>query len=134
YVVWLPLEIALIFDKGRRSGHAASATRKAAGLLIVGLEAGAIIGALSGSRVFNAFGGAESLETSVSPTLMVPAIAVTVVFFVILFGVSESEPEPNRSLGWAGFSILTVALLLITGGLTFLKFKPDAWWPWALMV
>src|SRR5690606_28099295 len=70
YVVWLPLEIALIFDKGRRSGHAASATRKAAGLLIVGLEAGAIIGALSGSRVFNAFGGAESLETSVSPTLM----------------------------------------------------------------
>ena len=30
YVVWLPLEIALIFDKGRRSGKAASATRRAA--------------------------------------------------------------------------------------------------------
>ena len=44
YVVWLPLEIALIFDKGRRSGRAASSTRKAAGLLIVGLEAGAIAG------------------------------------------------------------------------------------------
>ena len=30
YVVWLPLEIALIFDKGRRSGRAASSTRASA--------------------------------------------------------------------------------------------------------
>jgi MFS family permease len=33
YVVWLPLEIALIFDRGRRTGTAASRTRRAAGLL-----------------------------------------------------------------------------------------------------
>ena len=134
YVVWLPLEIALIFDKGRRSGYAASATRKAAGLLIVGLEAGAIAGALGSSVVFGAFGGEDALATSISPTLMVPAVAVTIVFFVILFGVPESEPEPGRSLDWVGFSILTLALLLITSGLTFLKFNPDAWWPWALIV
>lgn len=133
YVVWLPLEIALIFDKGRRSGRAASATRKAAGLLIVGLEAGAIAGALGSSRVFTAFGGADALSTSVSPTLMVPAVAVTLVFFVILFGVPESEPLPGRSLDWVGFSILTIALLLITSGLTFLKFNDTAWWPWALI-
>ncbi|MBX3093048.1 MAG: MFS transporter [Cryobacterium sp.] len=134
YVVWLPLEIALIFDKGRRSGYAASATRKAAGLLIVGLEAGAIAGALGSSVVFDAFGGEDALATSVSPTLMVPAVAVTIVFFVILFGVPESDPLPNRSLDWVGFSILTIALLLITSGLTFLKFNPDEWWPWALML
>lgn len=133
YVVWLPLEIALIFDKGRRSGHAASATRKAAGLLIVGLEAGAIAGALGSSVVFDAFGGEGALATSVSPTLMVPAVAVTIVFFVILFGVPESDPLPNRSLDWLGFTILTIALLLITSGLTFLKFNPDDWWPWLLM-
>src|SRR5690554_3288343 len=106
YVVWLPLEIALIFDKGRRSGHAPSATRKAAAFLIVGLEAGAIIGALGGSRVFEAFGGAAALDASVPPTLMVPAVAVTLVFFVILFGVPESEPLPDRTLDWQGFSIL----------------------------
>ena len=45
YVVWLPLEIALIFDRGRRTGTAASRTRRAAGLLVVALEAGAIVGA-----------------------------------------------------------------------------------------
>lgn len=133
YVVWLPLEIALIFDKGRRSGRAASDTRKAAGLLIVGLEAGAIAGALGGAAVFDAFGGAASLATSMVPTLMVPAIAVTIAFFVILFGVPESEPLPGRSLDWIGFSILTIGLLLITSSLTFLKLNDDQWWPWAIM-
>lgn len=128
YVVWLPLEIALIFDKGRRSGNAPSATRKAAALLIVGLEAGAIAGALGGARVFDAFGGAALLSQSIVPTLTVPAIAVSIVFFVILFGVPESEPLPGRSLDWVGFSILGVALLCITSGLTFLKFNgPEAW-------
>lgn len=133
YVVWLPLEIALIFDKGRRSGRAASDTRKAAGLLIVGLEAGAIAGALGGSRVFEAFGGAEHLATSIIPTLMVPAIAVSLVFFVILFGVPESESMPGRTLDWVGFSILTIALLFITSGLTFLKFNDNQLWPFAIM-
>lgn len=128
YVVWLPLEIALIFDKGRRAGNAPSATRKAAALLIVGLEAGAIAGALGGARVFDAFGGAALLSQSIVPTLTVPAIAVSIVFFVILFGVPESEPLPGRSLDWVGFSILGVALLCITSGLTFLKFNgPEAW-------
>lgn len=133
YVVWLPLEIALIFDKGRRSGRAASDTRKAAGLLIVGLESGAIAGALGGSAVFDAFGGAAHLATSVVPTLMVPAIAISLVFFVILFGVPESEPLPGRTLDWIGFSILSLGLLLITSGLTFLKFNHDQWWPFAIM-
>lgn len=134
YVVWLPLEIALIFDKGRRSGRAASATRRAAGLLIVGLEAGAIAGALGSSAVFEAFGGADALQQSVVPTLMVPAIAVTLVFFVILFGVPESEPLPGRTLDWVGFSILTIALLLVTSGLSLLKFNDDQWWPWAVIL
>ena len=134
YVVWLPLEIALIFDKGRRSGFPAKATRKAAALLIVGLEAGAIAGALGGSRVFDAFGGVGALSTSMTPTLMIPAIAVSIVFFVILFGVPESEPLPGRTLDWVGFSILTIGLLLITSGLTFLKFNgAGTWWVWVVI-
>ena len=134
YAVWLPLEIALIFDKGRRSGRAASATRRAAGLLVVGLEAGAITGALGSSAVFGAFGGPAALNQSVVPTLMVPAIAVTVVFFVILLGVPESEPLPDRLLDWVGFSVLTIGLLLVTSGLTFLKFNSGQWWPFAIIL
>ncbi|SKA86734.1 Major Facilitator Superfamily protein [Agreia bicolorata] len=128
YVVWLPLEVALIFERGRRTGRAASQTRRAAGLLVVALEAGAILGALAGGRVLAAFGEA------VGPTLMIPAIAVTLVFFVVLIGVPESTPRPGRTLDLVGFSILTAGLLLITSGLTFLRINgPESWWVWALV-
>jgi len=118
YVVWLPLEVALIFDRGRRTATGASQTRRAAGFLVVALEAGAIIGALSGARVFRMFGG------EVTPTLIIPAIAVSLVFFAILFGVQESEPLPGRKLDVGGFVILTLALLFITSGLGYLRL-PD---------
>ncbi|PZQ91869.1 MAG: MFS transporter [Leifsonia xyli] len=115
YVVWLPLEVALIFDRGRRTGTAASATRRAAGFLVVALEAGAIIGALGASRVLAATGGDIML------TLFVPAIAVTLVFFAILFGVPESEPLPGRRLDLVGFGLLSLGLIVITAGLALLR-------------
>ena len=134
YTVWLPLEVALIFDRGRATGTGASATRKAAGLLIVGLESGAIMGALGGGAIFGAFGGAADLASSFVPTMMVPAIAVTTVFFVILWKVPESTPLSGRTLDIAGFTLLAVALLCITSGLTLMKTNPiTTWWVWALI-
>jgi MFS family permease len=128
YVVWLPLEVALIFDRGRRTSTGASQTRRAAGLLVVALEAGAIIGALGGSAVF------EALGQNVTLTLFVPAICVTLVFFAILFGVPESQPVPGRKLDVPGFALLSLALLLITSGLTFLRIDgPGTWFVWALI-
>ncbi len=129
YVVWLPLEVALIFDRGRRTGTAASQTRRAAGLLVVALEAGAILGAVGAGLLFEAF------AQNVALTLLVPAIAVTLVFFAILFGVPESEPVPGRRLDGVGFLLLTLGLLLITSGLTFLRINGvGTWWVWALIV
>ncbi|MCU1513569.1 MAG: transporter, partial [Microbacteriaceae bacterium] len=128
YVVWLPLEVALIFDRGRRTGTGASQTRRAAGFLVVALEAGAIVGALLGGRIFGWF------DHNVPLTLSIPAIAVTLVFFAILFGVPESTPVPGRSLDVVGFSILTIGLLLITSGLTFLRLNGlGAWWVYILI-
>lgn len=129
YVVWLPLEVALIFDRGRRTGTAASQTRRAAGLLVVALEAGAILGAVGAGLLF------EALGQDVTLTLVVPAIAVSLVFFAILFGVPESEPVPGRSLDGVGFTLLALALLLITSGLTFLRLNGvGTWWVWALIL
>jgi len=115
YVVWLPLEVALIFDRGRRSGTGRSQTRRAAGFLVVALEAGAIIGALGASRVLKAVGGDLTL------TLFAPAIIVSLVFFAILFGVPESTPIRGRRLDGVGFVLLTIGLVLITAGLAFLR-------------
>jgi MFS family permease len=129
YVVWLPLEIAIIFDRGRRSGRGPSQTRRAAGFLVVALEAGAIVGALLGGVVFGLF------NQNVTLTLIIPAIAVTLVFFAVLFGVPETTSIPGRKLDVAGFSLLAIGLLLITGGLTFLRLNgPEAWWVYLLIV
>jgi MFS family permease len=117
YVVWLPLEIALIFERGRRRQRGVSQTRRAAGLLVVGLQAGAILGALAAGRLFAASGNLQL-------TLMIPAAAVTLVCLVIWLGVPESEPIPGRRLDVGGFAILALALLLVTGGLSFLR-VPD---------
>jgi MFS family permease len=129
YSAWLPLEVALIFDRGRRSATGASQTRRAAGYLVVALEAGAIIGALSGSRVYAATGDDVTL------TLFGPAIAVTVVFFAVLFGVPESEPLAGRRLDLPGVIMLSLGLLFITSGLAYLR-MPEAspWVSGALIV
>jgi MFS family permease len=128
YVVWLPLEIALIFERGRRAEAGVSRTRRAAGLLVVALETGAIAGALISGRLFSALGH------DVTATLIVPAVAVSLVFFAILFGVPESQPLPGRKLDVTGFVLLTIALLLITSGLTFVRTNgPETWWVWVLI-
>ncbi len=68
-------------------------------------------------------------------TLAIPAIAVTLVFFAVLFGVPESTPLPGRRLDVVGFSMLTVGLLLITSGFTFLRLNGlDASWVYILIV
>ncbi|QEO10410.1 MFS transporter [Protaetiibacter larvae] len=120
YVVWLPLEVALIFDRGRRTGRGASQTRRSAGFLVVALEVGAIVGALGASRVLAAFGGDIML------TLFVPAVVVSLVFFAILFGVPESEPLPGRRLDGIGFLLLSVGLVVIMVGLGWIRLDSSA--------
>ncbi len=128
YVVWLPLEIALIFERGRVQERGVSLTRRAAGLLVVGLQAGAIIGALAAGRIFAATG-------DLTVTLTIPAIAVTLIAVVIWLGVPESEPLPGRRLDTGGFVILAMGLLLITSALTFLRLNgPGFVWTWVLLV
>lgn len=134
YVVWLPLEIALIFERGRRRQHGVSTTRRAAGLLVVGLQAGAIVGALAAGRIF-------AVSGNLTTTMLVPAVAVTLITVVIWLFVPESAPEPGRRLDTWGFVILAWGLLLVTGGLAWmrmigeLRLGPVAWvWVVALVL
>lgn len=116
YVVWLPLEIALIFDRGRRQQRGVSQTRRAAGLIVVGLHLGGILGALAAGRFFAASGGNLQL------TLAIPAVVVTLVSVAIWLGVPESERSSGaRHLDLGGFVILAGALLFLTGALSFVR-------------
>ncbi|WP_269939754.1 MFS transporter [Arthrobacter sp. HY1533] len=129
YVVWLPLEVALIFSRSHKQPDGAAVTRRAAGILVAGLEFGVIAGALAGGFIGGAFPDKLWL------TLMIPAIAVTLCFFVILFGVPESENRTGGRIDMVGLTMLSTGLLLITAGLTFMRINgPGTWWAWAAVV
>lgn len=126
YVVWLPLEVALIWSRSRSAERPAAMTRKAAGLLVAALELGAIAGALSAGAL------ADVLPMTV--LLLVPAIAVIACFFVILFGVKESPDLAGGTLDTVGLVLISLALLALTGGLSFMRLNgPADLLSWALV-
>jgi MFS family permease len=115
YVVWLPLEIALIWSRARRLEGRASITAKAAGLLVAALEAGAIIGALAGGALIDVL--------PLTVVLLIPALLIVVCFFVILFGVTESPEPVGGVFDTVGVILISLALICFTGGLSLLRLE-----------
>lgn len=113
YIVWLPLETALIFSRARATGHPAALTRRAAGLLVAALEIGVIVAALAAGQLVGVIG--------VPVILWLPAVAVVACFFVILFGVQESPELHGGRFDLIGLVLVTIALLGFTGGLFLMR-------------
>lgn len=127
YVVWLPLEIALVWSRSRSFDAPAAMTRRAAGLLVAALEVGVIVGALS----------AGQLEGILSMTglLIIPGVIVVASFFVILFGVKESPNLTGGRFDTGGLILISLALLALTGGLSLLRINgPADVISWAVVV
>ena len=120
YAVWLPLEIAIVFSRARRLGAPGPTTRRAAGLLVGALELGVIGGALAGGALIGVFGG------NLAPTLVVPAVATTLCIFAVGFGVPDDGVRNGARIDGGGFGYLAVGLLLLTGGLSFLRINGPA--------
>jgi len=113
YVVWLPLEIAIIHRRTRESGRQELLTRRGAAVLVGSLELAVIVGAVvSGLLV-------ESISMTV--LLMLPAMVVTAVFFVILVGIEQAPGDATGGIDWIGLALVTAALLLLMGGLVLLR-------------
>ncbi|GAA1980787.1 MFS transporter [Terrabacter lapilli] len=123
YVVWLPMEVAIIH---RRTRGDERRVRGAAGLLVAGLEVGVIAGALTSGAL------AESLGMTV--LLALPAIVVTLALVAIWFGVEESPVLAQGAIDWLGFRLVTLALGLVMAGLVVLRVQgPTSPWPWVLL-
>ena len=128
YVVWLPLEVALIWSRARTEPDGAALTRRAAGLLVGALQFGVIAGALSAGVLVEVFDGNLTL------TLAVPAAAVTACIAAVHFGVPDTGLRGQGGLDAAGFMLLALALLLLTSGLTFLRINgPQTGWVWLIL-
>ncbi len=126
YVVWLPLEIALIWSRSRRMQNRSIITARAAGFLVAALETGAIVGALVGGALI------DSLPLTV--VLLVPAVLIVVCFFVILFGVKESPEPVGGTFDTVGLILISLALISFTGGLSLLRLEDGVTNPWSWAV
>ena len=124
YVVWLPMEVAIIH---RRTGGSEPRVRGAAGVLVAGLEIGVIVGALTSGALAGSLG--------MTALLAVPAVVVTLALVAIWFGVEESPVLAHGRIDWRGFSLITLALALVMAGLVLLRVVgPGSPWPWLLAV
>jgi MFS family permease len=123
YVVWLPLNIAIVWSRTRGRPGSALLTARAAGILVACLEVGAITGALLGGQLV------DTLPLWI--VLLVPGLLVSACFFVIAFGVRETGPHPGGRLDLVGLSLVSLALVAFTGGLSLLRLSgpadPLAW-------
>ncbi|MGO1573936.1 MFS transporter [Agrococcus casei] len=127
YVVWLPLEIALVYIRSRHlaqqqgdriAGGAPALTRRAAGVLVGALELGAISGALVGGALI------DSLSLQI--VLLIPAVVVGICWIVIAVGVKETpgaSPENWRAsaFDFRGLVTITLALIAVMGGFFLLR-------------
>lgn len=128
YVVWLPLEVALIWIRARRLAESTDArptelTTRATGLLVAALEFGAIVGAIAGGALVDAL--------PLRIVLLVPGVIVAICFFVVLLGVQETEDLPHGRFDTTGLVLISLALVAFTGGLSLLRVSgptdPLAW-------
>lgn len=120
YVVWLPLEIALLYIRYRvaaEDGQPAVLTRRAAGVLVGALEAGAIAGALSAGALVEAL--------PLQAVLAIPAVIVGLCWAVIRWGVAETPASElggdGQPLDHRGLVLLSSAMVLLMGGLFGLR-------------
>ena len=127
YVVWLPLEVAIIHRRTAGTGRQNLLTRRAAAILVGALELAVIVGALTSGALVEA--------TSMTFLLALPAIVVSVVFVVIWFGIEDAPGTSTGGLDLVGLALLTTALGLVMAGLIVIRLDgPGSLLAWALIV
>ena len=127
YVVWLPLEVAIIHRRTADTGRQALLTRRAAAILVGALELAVIIGALTSGALVEATSMASCwrCRRSSSPR----------VFFVIWLGIEDAPGEASGGYDWGGLGLVAVALGLVMGGLIAIRVPgPDSVLAWSLVL
>ena len=127
YVIWLPLEIAIIHRRTRDSGRQELLTRRGAAALVGALEIAVIIGALTSGILV------KTMDMNL--LLALPAIVVTAAFFLILFGIEQRPGESSGGIDWVGLALITGAVGVVMAGLVFLRLDgPGSLRGWALVL
>jgi MFS family permease len=115
YVVWLPMEVAIVYRRTTGSERRDLLTRRAAAVLVGALELSVIIGALTSGAVVGA--------TSMTVVLMLPALVVSAAFVVIWFGIERDPVRSNGTLDLGGLGLIVVVIGLVMGGLIGIRLQ-----------
>lgn len=118
YVVWLPLEIAIIHH---RTGGDGRRTRAGAAALVIALELSVIL--------FAVLAGLLVGQWSMTAVLAVPAVMVTLALPAIWFGVPDTTRTADGAVDLVGFGWLALSLGLLMA--TLILIRLDRWW-WAI--
>lgn len=115
YVVWLPLEVAIIYRRTAGSGQQTRLTRRSAAILVGALELAVIVGALTSGALVEA--------TSMTVLLMLPAIVVTICLGLVWWGIEDAPGEASGGIDYAGLGLITAALGLVMAGLVVVRLE-----------
>lgn len=127
YVVWLPLEVAIVHRRTRASGRQELLTRRGAAVLVGALELSVIIGAVTSGLLV------DTLDMNL--LLALPALVVTAVFFVIWAGIEDAPGDATGGIDWTGLALVTLALGLVMAGLVAIRLQgADSLLAWALVL
>jgi MFS family permease len=127
YVVWLPMEVAIVYRRTAGSGRQNLLTRRAAGILVGALELSVIIGALTSGAIVD--------STSMTVVLMLPAIVVTACLFIVWFGIERDPGTGGGTFDVVGFCLITDVIGFVMAGLITIRLQgPDSILAWALVL
>ena len=113
YVVWLPMEVAIVYRRTAGTSAQNRLTRRAAGILVGALELSVIVGALTSGAIVD--------STSMTVVLMIPAIVVTAVLVVIWLGIERDPATGAGGLDLVGLALIVIVLGLVMGGLIAIR-------------
>jgi MFS family permease len=127
YVVWLPMEVAIVYRRTAGTGRQHLLTRRAAAILVGALELSVIIGALTSGAIVEG--------TSMTVVLMLPAIVVTAVFFVVWYGIERDPGTAGGRFDLVGFLLITDVIGFVMAGLITIRLQgPDSVLAWLLVL
>ncbi|HYF71275.1 MAG TPA: MFS transporter [Nocardioides sp.] len=113
YVVWLPLEVAIVYRRTAGTGRQHQLTRRSAAILVGALELAVIIGALTSGALVEA--------TSMTVLLALPAVAVTACLVVVWLGIEDLPGTASGGLDLGGLGLITTAVGLVMAGLIVVR-------------
>jgi MFS family permease len=127
YVIWLPMEVAIVYRRTSGSSRQNRLTRRAAGILVGTLELSVIVGAVTSGAIVE--------STSMTVVLMIPAIVVTLVLPVIWFGIERDPVRGEGGIDLGGLALISLVIGLVMGGLIVIRLQgPGHPLGWLLIV